>query len=56
MRMLRTTNNTPLALDLMLKCLVDSAQFNALETKNWESLCRLVPGTTAQQVSKHPSR
>ena len=49
---MHSSTTTPLALDLMLESLVTSTQFNSLETKNWDSLCRLVPGTTVKQVSR----
>ena len=38
-------------LDLILKTLIASADFNTLSTKNWEAIARLIPGTTPSQVS-----
>ena len=34
----------------MLKNLLASSQFNQLRDKNWSSLSKLIPGTTARQV------
>ena len=41
------------ALDLMLKGLMASREFNEQPNKNWEPICRLIPGTTVKQVSGH---
>ena len=38
-------------LDLILKTLIASSDFTTLETKNWEAIARLIPGTTAIQVT-----
>lgn len=38
------------ALDLILKTLISSQDFNNLASKNWETIARLIPGTTPSQV------
>ena len=40
------------ALDLMIKSLMASREFNEQPNKNWEAICRLIPGTTVKQVLK----
>ena len=40
------------ALDLMIKSLMASKEFNEQANKNWEAICRLIPGTTVKQVSR----
>lgn len=44
------------AMDILLKELVNSEQFNQLADKNWEAVSKLFPGTTAYQVclTLHP--
>lgn len=37
-------------LDLILKTLIESPDFSSLETKNWEAISHLIPGTTPMQV------
>ena len=37
-------------LDLILKTLIASSDFNHLGSKNWDAIARLIPGTTAGQV------
>lgn len=39
-------------LDLILKTLIASSDFTSLETKNWEAIARLIPGTTAIQCAR----
>ena len=39
-----------MALDLMLKSLVKSTDFNDMPDKNWTSISKLIPGTTPKQV------
>jgi len=38
------------ALDLILKTLIQSQDFNNIQSKNWEAISKLVPGTTAGMV------
>ena len=38
------------ALDLILKTLISSPDFNDIESKNWEAISKLIPGTTAGMV------
>ena len=38
------------ALDLVLRALLTSTEFNEQPNKNWESICGLIPGTTVKQV------
>ena len=38
------------ALDLILKTLISSQDFNDIESKNWEAISKLIPGTTAGMV------
>lgn len=38
------------ALDLILKTLIASQDFNDLATKNWDAIARLITGMTAGQV------
>lgn len=38
------------ALDLILKTLIASQDFNNIQSKNWEAISKLVPGTTAGMV------
>lgn len=40
------------ALDLILKTLISSQDFNDIETKNWEAISKLIPGTTAGMVAR----
>ena len=40
------------ALDLMLRTFMNSADFQASNPKIWENIARLVPGTTPQQVRR----
>ena len=40
-------------LDLILKTLIASADFNTLNSKNWEAIARLIPGTNSSQVRVH---
>ena len=46
------SNGIPLSLELMLQSLASSESFKKSPQKNWDSLCRLVPGTNAKQVLK----
>ncbi|XP_035829441.1 uncharacterized protein KIAA1841 homolog [Aplysia californica] len=39
-------------LDLILKTLIASSDFTSLQTKNWEAISRLIPGTTAIQCAR----
>ena len=39
------------AMDLILKTLISSQDFNNIESKNWEAISKLIPGTTAGMVS-----
>ncbi|GFO21893.1 hypothetical protein PoB_004839800 [Plakobranchus ocellatus] len=39
-------------LDLILKTLIASSDFTTLETKNWDAIARLIPGTTAIQCAR----
>ena len=41
------------ALDLMLKSLMASREFNEQANKNWEPICRMIPGTTVKQASDY---
>ena len=38
------------ALDLILKTLISSQDFNEIQSKNWEAISKLIPGTTAGMV------
>ena len=38
------------AMDLILKTLISSQDFNNIESKNWEAISKLIPGTTAGMV------
>lgn len=40
-----------MALDLVLRTLMSSPEFNETGDKNWSAVARLVPGTTSQEVS-----
>ncbi len=40
------------ALDLMLKSLIASREFNEQPNKNWQSISRLIPGTTVKEVRR----
>ena len=40
----------PPALDILLKTLISSPEFNGLKDKNWTSISRMIPGTVARQV------
>ncbi|XP_052800650.1 SANT and BTB domain regulator of class switch recombination-like isoform X2 [Mya arenaria] len=40
------------ALDLILKTLIASQDFNNIQSKNWEAISKLVPGTTAGMVAR----
>ncbi|XP_074641668.1 SANT and BTB domain regulator of class switch recombination-like [Tubulanus polymorphus] len=42
----------PSALDLILKAFMNSRDFTDIKNKNWEVICRLVPGTSPRQVAK----
>ena len=46
-----TSSRIGVTLDLILKTLIASSDFSTLETKNWEAISRLIPGTTALQVA-----
>jgi len=39
-----------LALDLIIKAIISSSDFQSQEQKPWDAISRLVPGTTADQV------
>ncbi|KAL9981392.1 hypothetical protein ACROYT_G010092 [Oculina patagonica] len=41
-----------LAVDLMLRTLMNSPEFRESENKNWEGVAKLVPGSTPQQCAK----
>ncbi len=43
------------ALDLMLRTFMNSADFHISNPRIWENISKLVPGTTPQQVSE-PTR
>ena len=47
-----TNNQGPPALDLLLKTLISSPEFNSLKEKNWTTISRMIPGTTARQVTE----
>ncbi|XP_060079266.1 SANT and BTB domain regulator of class switch recombination-like [Ylistrum balloti] len=40
------------ALDLILKTLISSQDFNELQTKNWDAIARLIPGMSPGQVAR----
>lgn len=40
-----------IALDLMLRTFMNSPDFQPYNPRVWDSVAKLVPGTTAQQVS-----
>ncbi|KAH3886002.1 SANT and BTB domain regulator of class switch recombination-like isoform X2 [Dreissena polymorpha] len=40
------------ALDLILKTLIASQDFNNIQSKNWEAIAKLVPGTTGGMVAR----
>ncbi|XP_060598955.1 SANT and BTB domain regulator of class switch recombination-like isoform X3 [Ruditapes philippinarum] len=46
------TSRAGVALDLILKTLIASQDFNHIQSKNWEAISRLVPGTTAGMVAR----
>ena len=39
-----------MALDLMLRTLMNSPEFREAENKNWDAVAKLIPGSTSQQV------
>lgn len=39
-----------MALDLILRTLMNSPDFREAENKNWEVVAKIVPGSTSQQV------
>ena len=39
-----------MALDMMLKTLLASSEFNDMQDKNWPQISRMIPGTTPRQV------
>ncbi|XP_015774121.1 PREDICTED: uncharacterized protein LOC107352272 [Acropora digitifera] len=41
-----------MALDLMLRTLMNSSEFREAESKNWEAVSKLIPGSTSQQCAK----
>lgn len=45
------TSRAGVALDLILKTLIASQDFNDIQSKNWEAISRLIPGTTAGMVT-----
>ncbi|XP_071092994.1 SANT and BTB domain regulator of class switch recombination-like isoform X2 [Haliotis cracherodii] len=52
MSTIEPSSRVGVTLDLILKTLIASADFNDLQTKNWEAIARLIPGTTATQCSR----
>ncbi|XP_056008642.1 SANT and BTB domain regulator of class switch recombination-like isoform X4 [Ostrea edulis] len=40
------------ALDLILKTLIASQDFASLQTKNWDAIARLIPGSTPGQIAR----
>lgn len=50
MNVLEPTSRVGVALDLILKTLISSQDFNELQTKNWEAIARLIPGSSPGQV------
>ena len=46
----RSTMSRNMALDLMLRTLMNSREFRETD-KNWEAVAKLIPGSTSQQVS-----
>ena len=40
------------ALDLMLRTFMNSADFHTSNPKIWDNIAKLVPGTTPQQVNR----
>ena len=52
----RNEASKALALDIMLRTFMNSTEFQNLKFKNWESIAKLIPGTTAKQVKKITNR
>jgi len=50
MNVLEPSSRQGVALDLILKTLISTQDFNEIQTKNWEAIARLIPGTTPGQV------
>ncbi|KAL4223524.1 hypothetical protein ACF0H5_016995 [Mactra antiquata] len=46
------TSRAGVALDLILKTLISSQDFNDIQSKNWEAISRLIPGTTSGMVAR----
>ena len=42
------------ALDLVLRTFMNSAEFQPSNPRIWDNIAKLVPGTTPQQVSRFP--
>ncbi|XP_052074715.1 SANT and BTB domain regulator of class switch recombination-like isoform X1 [Mytilus californianus] len=52
MNVLEPTSRVGVALDLILNTLISSQDFNELQTKNWEAIARLIPGSSPGQVAR----
>jgi hypothetical protein len=50
MNVLEPSSRVGVALDLILKTLISTQNFNEIQTKNWEAIAKLIPGTTPGQV------
>ena len=49
--MIRRDNpSRAVALDLILRTFMNSSDFNKMQSKNWEAIAKLIPGTTPQEV------
>ena len=38
------------ALDLMLRTFMNSSEFNDIQNKNWDTIAKLIPSATTQEV------
>ena len=52
MNVLEPSSRVGVALDLILKTLISTQNFNEIQTKNWEAIAKLIPGTTPGQVAR----
>ncbi|XP_038060834.1 uncharacterized protein KIAA1841 homolog isoform X2 [Patiria miniata] len=48
----RDSPSRAVALDLMLRTFMNSSDFNNMQSKNWEAIAKLIPGTTPQECAK----
>ncbi|KAK3084935.1 hypothetical protein FSP39_021652 [Pinctada imbricata] len=46
------SSKSGVALDLILKTLIATQDFNELQTKNWDAIARLIPGSTPGQIAR----